>query len=133
MNKQKRKKMMNVIVIIVTIGMLASILAGITLSGSKNKATASIENNEAIVAEIKEAEFGSLVKISLTEKGKEQYKDAVTYELFDKEGEMSKRVPFGTETTIFPAMKPEDKVDVRIFTKDNKEIVSIKATFVKGK
>ena len=46
---------------------------------------------------------------------------------------MSKRVPFGTETTIFPAMKPEDKVDVRIFTKDNKEIVSIKATFVKGK
>jgi hypothetical protein len=137
MKKEQRKKMMNIIVIIVTIGMLASIVAGITLIGGNNKtegnSAVSVENSEAVLAEIKEAEFGSIVKVSLTDKGKGQYADAATYELFDAKGQMSKRVPFGTEATIFPAMAPENKVDIKIYTKDNKEIASIKATFVKWK
>lgn len=148
MKKEQRKKMMNIIVIIVTIGMVVSVLAGITRPSSKNKSkdsgttsntannasnTATVENNEAVTAEIKEAQFGSIVKISLTDKGKKQYKDATIYALFDQRGQMSKFASLGTEATVFPAMKAGDKVDIKLYTKDNKEIAFFKAKFVKGK
>lgn len=119
MKKETRKKMFNVVIVIVTLGMIVTLLAGLRLSGGKSS------SNDLVIAEVGKAPVGSVANVNITEKGKTQYKDASKFQIFDGNKQISALSTFDTKITVFPAKKEGDKVDIKLFTKENKQIAVV--------
>jgi len=123
MKKETRKKMFNIVIIIVTLGMIATLLAGLKLSSGKSS------SNDLVIAEVGKAPVGSVANVNITEKGQTQYKDASKFQIFDGNKQISALSTFDKKITIFPAKKEGDKVNIKLFTKEDKEIAVVQVEF----
>lgn len=127
MKKGTRKVIFNVIIAIVTLGMVVTIFAGIKFpkSGKTDK--------EVVVAEVAKAPVGAVAKVTLTDIGKEQYKDAVKFQIYDGDRYISAVTPFNEKITIFPAKKDGDKVTIKLFSNKNQELDKVQVNLKKLK
>ncbi|QGU95835.1 hypothetical protein GOM49_12675 [Clostridium bovifaecis] len=123
MKAQARKKMFNIIIAIVAIGMIVSLFAGIKISGGNSKGS-----NEVVIAEVAKAQVGAVARVNLTDLGKEQYNTAAKFQIYDGEKNISAVSPFNERITIFPAKKEKDKVTIKLFDNSNKEIDNVEVS-----
>jgi len=120
----KNKK--RAIVIISLISIIA--IVGITFIIKNN-----INNskNAAIEAYVRKAPVGCAVTVNLTEEGKKNYPKAYKYQVYYK-GQIASAVEkLCRPTTVFPARKSGDKVEIHLLDSKKKEITTVKTKLIK--
>lgn len=123
MKTQARKKVFNIIIVIVAIGMIVSLFAGIRLSGGNSKAS-----DEVVIAEVAKAPVGSVARVNLTDLGKQQYSTATKFQVYDGGKNISAVSSFNEKITIFPAKKEKEKVTIKLFDNSNKELDNVEVS-----
>lgn len=118
MIKSINKKVLSIVIIAVI--MVAA--SGILYIKSKDNKT---QANAAITATVRKAAFASVVNVTLSDKGKEQYKGAVKYQVYYEGKPVTQKEEMGKATTAYPARKQNDKVAIKLLKADGKEAYSV--------
>ncbi|KYH34459.1 hypothetical protein CLTEP_16110 [Clostridium tepidiprofundi DSM 19306] len=120
--KNKRKG----IVIISLISIIAIIGIIFAMKNNTNNS-----KNAIIEAYVRKAPVGCAVTVNLTEKGKKDYPKAYKYQVYYK-GQLASAVEkLGRPTTVFPARKSGDEVEIHLLDSKKKEIATVKTKLIK--
>lgn len=121
--KNNNKKSLSIAVVLVII--LA--IAGIFYMNNKPAKSSKLDASAPITvtATVREAAFGSVVNVSLSDSGKKKYIGAVKYQLYYEGKPVTQNETLGKPTTAYPARKENDKVTVKLIKADNKDAYSL--------
>jgi hypothetical protein len=125
MKKGNNKKIIIVLLIIAIVAVLG-IVYGVSMS---NK----VDPEAKAEAYISKAMFGSIVEVRLTDKGINAYSEAKKYEIHYDGKLASATSKIGETTTVFPARKAGDKVEIHLLTSSDEEIDIVKTKLIKNK
>lgn len=125
MNRNTNKKMLSIVAIIVIIAVIAGIFY---IKNKPNKP----QPSAPITATVREASFSSVVNVTLSDAGKNQYKDAVKYQVYYEGKPITQKEVIGKPTTAYPARKENDKVVIKLLKADEKELYSVDLNLQKG-
>lgn len=106
--------------IVAAIAMVVTMFAGIGSYFASNNNSAGNTSGK-VSATVKKATLGSSVTVKLN--GNKNYKTAVKYQISNEKGELiSPLAPISSPTTVFPARKSGDKVNITFYDSTNKKI-----------
>ena len=118
MKKSINKKIISIATIIVIVLAITGVFY------IKNKPNKS-QDNLTISATVRKAAFSSVVNVTLSDTGKQEYKGASKYQVYYDGKPITQEEEIGTATTAFPARKENDKVTIKLLAADNKEVYSV--------
>lgn len=118
--KIDKKIIIGVVAILAVIGILVAMVIS-----SNNKFEEKLAQSELSVTR-KSALMGTIVKVELTDIGKEKYPDAVKYTTFDTNGEAtSPMAKLGIETTVLDEVKSKKSIIVKLYDENENELGQI--------
>jgi flagellar basal body-associated protein FliL len=123
MKKSNNKKTLSIAVVLVIILAIAGIFYMNNKSNKSSKTDASTE--VTVNATVREAAFGSVVNVSLSDSGKKKYVGAVKYQVYYEGKPVTQKEVLGKPATAYPARKENDKVTIKLATADGKDAYSV--------
>ena len=128
MKKSMNKKVISIVSILIII----VVIAGMAYIKNKPSRLDKTQVNAPITATVSKAAFASVVKVTLTDEGKKQYKGAVKYQIYYEGKPVTQIMEIGKPTTAYPARKESEKVEIKILKADGKELYSVGTILQKG-
>jgi hypothetical protein len=123
MKKNINKKGISVAVVLITILIIAGIFYINNKSNKVSKPDASVE--VTVTATVREAAFGSVVNVSLSDSGKKKYTGVLKYQVYYEGKPVTQKEILGKPTTTYPIRKEKDKVTVKLINAENKDVYSV--------
>jgi hypothetical protein len=121
--KNNNKKIISMAVVLVIILAVTGIFYMNNKPNKSSKPDASAE--VTVTATVREAAFGSVVNVSLSDSGKKKYIGAVKYQVYYEGKSVTQKETLGKPTTAYPARKENDKVTIKLIKADNKDAYSV--------
>lgn len=119
-----------IIILIIAVVALISIFGGVK---AYNNRTVAADSDAVLQVYVRKAPVGCAVTVKLTEKGEKDYLKADKYQVYYN-GELASAVEkLEQPTTVFPARKVGDKVEVHLLTSSDEEIDVVKTKLIKDK
>lgn len=118
MKKYFNKKIISIAIVLIVVAMISGIFY------MKNK-TSEPKGNKPITATLRKAAFSSVVNVTLSDAGKNQYKGASKYQIYYEGKAITQKEQIGKPTTAYPARNENDKVVVKLLKADDSEAYSV--------
>jgi hypothetical protein len=123
MKKNNNKKALSITFVLIVILAIAGIFY---MNNKPNKSSKPGVNAEVTVnATVREAAFGSVVNVSLSDSGKKKYVGVVKYQVYYEGKPVTQKETLGKPTTAYPARKENDKVTIKLIKADGKDAYSV--------
>lgn len=118
MSKRIDKKIIiGVIAILAVVGILVAMVVS-----SNNKFEQKLAESELSITS-KSAMLGTIVRVELTDLGKEKFPEAAKYTTFDENGEVtSPMATLGAETTVLDEVKSKKPLIVKLYDENENEL-----------
>lgn len=113
------------------IGVIVIILAISGIFYAKSRSS-KVDPSAPITATVREASFGSVVNVTLSEAGKKQYIGVTKYQIYYKGKPIARKIEIGKPTTAFPARKENEKIVVKLLKSNDKVAFSVDLKLKKG-
>jgi hypothetical protein len=127
--KSNNKKVISIAVILVIILAIAGV---VYMNNKPNKTTKADASAEVTVnATVREAAFGSVVNVSLSNSGKKKYTGVLKYQVYYEGKPTTQKEILGKPTTAYPARKENDKVTIKLINAENKDVYSVELNLQK--
>ncbi|MCB2289504.1 hypothetical protein LGK97_06955 [Clostridium sp. CS001] len=121
--KKDNKKVIGISIILVII---LAIAGTVYMNNKPSKTTKGDPSVEVTVnATVREAAFGSVVNVSLSESGKKKYTDVLKYQVYYEGKPVTQKEILGKPTTAYPVRKEKDKVTIKLINAKDKDVYSV--------
>lgn len=123
MKKDNNKKAIGISIILVIILAIAGV---VYISNKPSKTTKADPSVEVTVnATVREAAFGSVVNVSLSDAGKKKYIGVLKYQVYYEGKPVTQKEILGKPTTAYPIRKEKDKVTIKLINAEDKDAYSV--------